>query len=103
MSIKLAVPSAILAALALLSTASAQTAQNAQQNTKNDMARCSQLAATRSHYHANGGEATAQDTQAELALADCRAGRYDTGIATLEGLLKSKGIPVPPAETASAP
>jgi hypothetical protein len=38
-----------------------------------------------------------------MALQDCRAGRYDTGIAALEGMLKQKGIPVPPSETAAAP
>jgi hypothetical protein len=115
MSIKLTAPrknlvaatavSAILAALACLSTASAQTAQSGTtaQNAKGDMARCSQLFSTRSKYHANGSEPTAQDVQAEMALQDCRAGRYDTGIAALEGMLKQKGIPVPPSETASAP
>ena len=98
MSIKLTLTAALLAALAGLSTASAQTAQ------KGDMARCQQLYSTRSHYHANGSEPTAQDTEAELALEQCKAGRYDASIATLEGMLRAKGIPVPPApQTANAP
>jgi hypothetical protein len=98
--------SAILAALACLSTASAQTGPGqttTAQSGKGDMARCSLLFSTRSKYHANGSEPTAQDVQAEMALQDCRAGRYDTGIAALEGMLKQKGIPVPPSETANAP
>jgi hypothetical protein len=116
MSIKLTVPrknlmaatavSAVLAALACLSTASAQTGTSQSttvQSSKGDMARCSQLFSTRSKYHANGSEPTAQDVQAEMALQDCRSGRYDTGIAALEGMLRSKGIPVPPSETASSP
>jgi hypothetical protein len=116
MSIKLNVPrknliaatavSAVLAALACLSTASAQTGPDqttTTQSGKADMARCSQLFSTRSKYHANGSEPTSQDVQAEMALQDCRAGRYDTGIAALEGMLRQKGIPVPPSETASSP
>ncbi len=97
--------SAILAALACLSTASAQTAQSGTtaQNAKGDMARCSQLFSTRSHYHANGSEPTAQDVNAELALEQCKAGHYEAGIATLEGMLREKGIPVPPSQTANAP
>ncbi len=114
MSIKLTVPrknliaatavSAVLAALACISTASAQTAPSQSTTVQSgDMARCSQLFSTRSKYHANGSEPTAQDVQAEMALQDCRAGRYDTGIAALEGMLKQKGIPVPPSQTANAP
>jgi hypothetical protein len=116
MSIKLTVPrknllaatavSAVLAALACISTASAQIGPGqttTAQSSKGDMARCSLLFSTRSKYHANGSEPTAQDVQAEMALQDCRAGRYDTGIAALEGMLKQKGIPVPPSETASSP
>lgn len=108
MSIKLTVPrsnllaaaaiSATVAALACLSTASAQTQTQTSQNAKADMARCSLLHSTRSHYHANGSEPSAQDVQAELALEQCKSGQYEAGIATLEGLLRSKGIPVPPPE-----
>jgi hypothetical protein len=116
MSIKLTAPrknliaaaavSAILATLACISSASAQSGPSQSttvQSGKGDMARCSLLFSTRSKYHANGSEPTAQDVQAEMALQDCRAGRYDTGIATLEGMLKQRGIPVPPSETASSP
>jgi len=116
MSINLTVPrknliaatavSAVMAALACLSTASAQTTPGQSttvQNPRAEMARCSQLFRARSKYHANGSEPSAQDVQAEMALQDCRAGRYEPGIATLEGLLKSKGIPVPPSQTATAP
>ena len=113
MPIKLTVPrtsllaaataSAVLAALACFSAASGQTASTAQ-NAKSDMARCSQLFSTRSKYHANGSEPTAQDVQAEMALQDCRAGRTEAGVAALEGMLRSKGIPVPPApQTAASP
>ena len=116
MSIKLTAPrknliaatavSAVLATLACLETASAQTGPGqttTTQSGKGDMARCSQLFSTRSKYHANGSEPTAQDVRAEMALQDCRAGRYDTGIAALEEMLKQKGIPVPPSQTANAP
>jgi hypothetical protein len=93
MSIKLTMTAALLSAVAFAATASAQTASNS--STKGDMARCQQLYSQRAHYHANGSEATAQDVQAEMALQDCRAGRYDTGITALEGMLRAKGIPVP--------
>ncbi len=91
MSIKLTMTAAVVSALAFVATASAQTASAP----KGDMARCQQLYSQRAHYHANGSEATAQDVQAEMALQDCRAGRYDTGITALEGMLRAKGIPVP--------
>jgi len=116
MSINLTVPrknliaatavSAVLAALACISTAAAQTGTSQSttvQNPRAEMARCSQLFSARSRYHANGSNYSAQDTQAELALEQCKAGRYDAGIASLEGLLKQNGIPVPPSETASSP
>src|SRR5713101_3997976 len=116
MSMKLTVPrknlvaatasSAILAALACLSTASAQTGPGQSttvQNPRAEMARCSQLFSTRSRYHANGSNYSAQDTQAELALEQCKAGHYDAGIASLEGILRQNGIAVPPSETATAP
>jgi len=98
--------SAIAAAVALIATASAQTGPGQSgttaQSPKAEMARCSQLFATRTHYHANGSNYSACDTQAELALEQCKAGHFDTGIASLESLLKQKGIPVPQAETAGA-
>ena len=116
MSIKLTVPrsnlvaaaavSAVLAALACISTASAQTTPGQPttipQDSKNDMARCSQLFSARSRYHANGSNYSAQDTEAELALEQCKAGRVDAGVASLESLLRQNRIPVPPAETARA-
>jgi putative salt-induced outer membrane protein YdiY len=96
--------SAVLAAISCLSTASAQTQSGTTaQSPKSEMARCSQLYSARSHYQANGGDSSAQDTEAELALEQCKAGHFDNGIASLEGLLRQKGIPVPPAETASSP
>jgi hypothetical protein len=108
MSIKLTVPrsnllaaaaiSAVLTALACIATASAQTAPN----TKGDLARCQQLFSQRSHYHANGSEPTAQDVEAEMALKDCRQGRTEAGIATLEGMLRARGIPVPQPEAAQS-
>ncbi len=104
MSIKLTLPrsnllaaaalSAVMGACAVLTTASAQT-----QGAKGDMARCSLLYGTRSHYHANGSEPSNHDTEAELALEQCKAGRYEAGIGTLEGLLRSEGVPVPPPES----
>jgi hypothetical protein len=115
MSIKLTMPrsnlvaatavSALLAVLACLSTASAQTGPNqttTTQSGKGDLARCQQLFSQRAHYHANGSEPTAQDVEAEMALKDCRAGRTEAGIATLEGMLKSRGIPIPQAEAAQS-
>src|SRR5262245_14482963 len=119
MSIKLTVPrsnliaataaSALLAALACITTASAQSqngslGQPTQSTTtaKGDMARCQQLFSQRSHYHANGSEPTSQDVAAEMALKDCRAGRTEAGIAALEGMLRSKGIPVPQPEAAQS-
>ena len=116
MSIKLTVPRkklvaptavmAILAGLACISTASAQTIPGQSttvQNPKAEMARCSQLYSTRSRYQANGGNYSAHDTDAEVALEQCKAGHYEAGIASLEGMLREKGIPVPPSETANAP
>ena len=103
MSIKVIMTAAVLSALAIVSTASAQTAATAQ-NSKGDMARCQQLFSQRARYHANGSEPTGQDVQAEMALQDCKAGHYDAAIATLEGMLRQKGIPVPPqSQTANAP
>jgi hypothetical protein len=108
MSIKLTLPrsnlvaatavSAVLTALACIATASAQTAPNA----KGDLARCQQLFSQRAHYHANGSEPSAQDVDAEMALKDCRAGRTEAGIATLEGMLRAKGIPLPQPEAAQS-
>ena len=100
--------SAVLAAISCFSTGSAQTPSGQSgttaQNPRSEMARCSQLYGARAHYHANGGDASAQDTEAELALEQCKAGHFDSGIASLEGLLRQKGIPVPPADsTASSP
>src|SRR5882724_8058392 len=84
--------SAIAAAVALIAAASAQTAPRqpgtTAPSTKSEMARCTQLFSARSKYHANGSNYSAQDTQAELALEQCKAGRYDAGIASLEGLLR---------------
>jgi hypothetical protein len=108
MSIKLTLPrsnliaataiSAVLTALACIATASAQTAPNA----KGDMARCQQLFSQRAHYHANGSEPTGQDVAAEMALKDCKEGRTEAGIATLEGMLKGRGIPLPQPESAQS-
>jgi hypothetical protein len=90
--------SAVLTALACIATASAQTAPNA----KGDMARCQQLFSQRAHYHANGSEPTGQDVAAEMALKDCKEGRTEAGINTLEGMLKGRGIPLPQPEAAQA-
>ena len=101
MSIKVIMTAAVLSALAIVSTASAQTTGTAQ---KGDMARCQQLFSQRARYHANGSEPTGQDVQAEMALQDCKAGHYDASIATLEGMLRQTGLPVPPqSQTANAP
>ena len=107
MSIKLTAPrtnllaaatvSVLLATLATISIASAQTAGTSQ-NAKNDVARCQQLFSTRSHYHANGSEPSSQDIEAEMALQQCKTGQAEAGIATLEGMLRAKNIPVPPPE-----
>ena len=115
MSIKLTKPrsnliaatavSALLAALACIETASAQTGPSqttTTQSGKGDLARCQQLFSQRSHYHANGSEPTSQDVEAEMALKDCRAGRTEAGIATLEGMLRARGIPLPQPEAAQS-
>src|SRR5271154_5943035 len=102
-----AAASALLTAISCFSIASAQTpssqSSTTAQSPKSGMARCSQLYGARSRYQANGGDSSGQDTEAELALEQCKAGHFDNGIASLEGLLRQKGIPVPPAETASSP
>ena len=99
--------SALLAGISCFSTASAQTpsgqSSTTAQSPRSEMARCSQLYGARSRYQANGGDSSGQDTEAELAMEQCKAGHFDNGIASLEGLLRQKGIPVPPAETASSP
>ena len=61
------------------------------------MARCTQLYALWARYepiftliH------TGQKARAELALEDCRNGRYEDGLQELERLLRRGHIPVPP-------
>ncbi|MDP1750479.1 MAG: hypothetical protein Q8L22_13550 [Reyranella sp.] len=39
---------------------------------------------------------TGQNARVELAMMDCRAGRYEEGIRELEKILKRGQIPVPP-------
>lgn len=40
---------------------------------------------------------TGQRARAELAVEDCRDGRYEQGLAELEELLRRNRIPIPPS------
>jgi hypothetical protein len=62
------------------------------------MERCTKLYAMWYRYgqHATFHH-TGQRARAEIALEDCRAGRYDQGMAELEELLRRHRVPNPPA------
>jgi hypothetical protein len=65
--------------------------------------RCTKLYATWMRYgqHVTFHH-TGQQARAELALQDCRQGRYDMGMAELEELLRRGRIPPPPPVTERA-
>lgn len=60
------------------------------------MERCSKLYATWYRYgqHVTFHH-TGQRARAELAIEDCRAGRYDQGMSELEELLRRNRLPIP--------
>src|SRR5258708_2273123 len=66
---------------------------------KDDMVRCQQLFGIWSKH--NGTSSYSKQINADMALEDCRKGRYEAGIAQLNTLLGRMGVSVPPVETAS--
>jgi hypothetical protein len=83
-----------LLALGLAGTAVAQSS-------KADQAECSRLYGLWSRY--NGTSAYGKMLTADVALEECRKGNTQAGIADLKRVLERSNIPVPPAETATAP
>jgi hypothetical protein len=60
------------------------------------MARCTQLYGLWTRYEPHFTlHHTGQKARAELALEDCRSGRYEAGLQELERLLRGGRIPVP--------
>lgn len=61
------------------------------------MARCDKLYTTWMRYGQHPTyHHTGQRARAEIALEDCRAGRYEQGTAELEELMRRGRIPIPP-------
>jgi hypothetical protein len=77
------------------------TLKMAQASSSHDAERCQQLYGLWQRYKANSTNGSGRDVQSQAALQDCRNGRFDSGIAQLEQLLRSDRIAVPP-ETPSA-
>src|SRR5262249_17872980 len=71
------------------------------QSSKADQAECSRLYGIWSKY--NGTSAYGKMRTADAAVEECRKGNTQAGIADLKRVLQRSGIPVPPAETATAP
>lgn len=61
------------------------------------MDRCTKLYALWARYgqHATFHH-TGQRARAEIAVEDCRAGRYEQGMSELEELLRRNRLPIPP-------
>ena len=60
-------------------------------------ARCAQLVAYWDRYAGSKGEGGgSMDMPRKSAVADCAAGRFESGIRTLEDLLRRNGYTVPP-------
>ncbi len=100
-----AATTALVTAFACLSTASAQSGSSqstAVGPSNNDLARCSELYNLRNKYRGNGSDYSSQDTEADMALDQCKKGHADAGIAELENELRQKGITVPRPEAAHA-
>jgi hypothetical protein len=76
-------------------------AQVSNQSSKADQAECSRLYGLWSKY--NGTSAYGKMLTADEAIEECRKGNTQAGIADLKRVLQRSGIPVPPAETATAP
>lgn len=84
--------SASLAAVLLVACSTAPPASPEQ------MERCTKLYAT---WYSYGQHATFHHTgeraRAEIAVEECRAGRYEEGMAELEDLLRRHRLAIPPA------
>ena len=96
---------AVVATFVWLPTASAQTGTSqstAATTANNDLARCIQLYNLRNKYRGNGSDYSSQDTEADMALDQCKKGHAAAGIAELESELRQKKITVPRAEAAHA-
>jgi hypothetical protein len=88
-------------ALLALGLAGTAVAQVSNQSSKADQAECSRLYGLWSRY--NGTSAYGKMLTADEAIEECRKGNTQAGIADLKRALERSGIPVPPAETATAP
>ncbi len=66
-----------------------------------DLAECQRLHGLWSRY--NGTSAYGKMAGADIALEECRKGNTEAGIADLKRTLQRANIPVPRAETATAP
>ena len=71
------------------------------QASKADLAECNRLYGVWSRY--NGTSAYGKMLTADEAIEECRKGNTQAGIADLKRALERSNIPVPPAETATAP
>lgn len=61
------------------------------------LARCTQLYMLWFRYEQHTTfHHTGQQAQAELALDDCKQGRYDDGLQQLEKMLRRGQVPIPP-------
>ncbi len=105
-----ATAAALVTAFACLPTALAQTGSGQSTAvgpsnvgpTNNDLTRCTELYNLRNKYRGNGSNYSSQDTEADMALDQCKKGHADAGIAELESELRQKGITVPRPEAAHA-
>jgi hypothetical protein len=69
----------------------------AQTGSADPKARCAQLVAFWERHSAGKSEGSGgADMVRKAAVADCEAGRYDSGIRTMEDLLRRNGYTVPP-------
>ena len=89
--------SVIVLGAGMAGPATAQTAPD-------QKARCDQLIAYYDRYGAGRGENSdgARNQTRIAAGLDCQKGNYETGISTMEALLRSKNFAVPPAPTGIA-
>lgn len=95
MSAMIRLASRLMARAALVATATACT--SAPPASPELMARCTQLYMLWARYEQHiTFHHTGQRARAELALEDCRYGRYETGLQELEKLLRRGRIPIPP-------
>jgi hypothetical protein len=72
----------------------------AQASGEDTMARCQQLFGLWSRHTTDG---YAKPLDARMALEDCQKGNIASGVATLKRALERAQIPIPPAESATAP